>query len=151
MDAAQRASGQGHLSHTTWGSPELVEAAARARNVEIATAALQDLSACALGSGTDWALGISAWSRALLAEGRTADELYREAIERLSRCRVSVELARARLVHGEWLRRERRRIEAREQLRTAYEMFESMGARPFAQRSRRELLATGERAPAAWC
>jgi DNA-binding CsgD family transcriptional regulator len=146
MSAAQRASAQGHLSHSAWALPELVEAATRAGHVQVATAAMQDLSDRARASGTEWALGIEARSRALLAEGRIADDLYREAIERLSRCRVSVELARARLVYGEWLRRERRRIEAREQLKVAYEMFAGMGAQAFAQRTGRELLATGERA-----
>jgi DNA-binding NarL/FixJ family response regulator len=82
----------------------------------------------------------------LLAERRIADDLYREAIERLEGSRVVLELARARLVYGEWLRRERRRLEAREQLRAAYELLAGMGARVFAQRARRELLATGERA-----
>jgi ATP/maltotriose-dependent transcriptional regulator MalT len=146
MSAAQRASAPGHLSHSAWALPELVEAAARAGDVQVATAALRDLSERARASGTDWALGIEARSRALLANGPGADDLYREAIERLSRSRVRLELARARLVYGEWLRRDRRRIEAREQLRSAHEMFAEMGARAFVQRTRRELLATGERA-----
>jgi ATP/maltotriose-dependent transcriptional regulator MalT len=145
MRAAQRASAQGHLSHSAWALPELVEAATRAGHIEVATAALRDLSVRAHASGAEWALGIEARARALLAEGRTADELYREGIERLSGCRLELEVARARLVYGEWLRRERRRIEAREQLRPAYEMFAGMGAKSFAQRTRRELLATGER------
>jgi DNA-binding CsgD family transcriptional regulator len=146
MGAARRASAPGHLSHSAWALPELVEAATRAGDGQVATAALQDLSARALASGTDWGSGVAARSAALLAEGRMADSLYREAIDRLSRCRVRVELARARLVYGEWLRRERRRVEAREQLRIAHEMFTGMGARAFAERARRELLATGERA-----
>ena len=146
MSAAQRASAPGHLSHSAWALPELVEAATRAGDVQVATAALRDLSERARASGTDWALGIEARSRALLSNGPGADDLYREAIERLSRSRVRLELARARLVYGEWLRRDRRRIEAREQLRSAHEMFAEMGARAFVQRTRRELLATGERA-----
>jgi ATP/maltotriose-dependent transcriptional regulator MalT len=145
MSAAQRASAQGHLSHSAWALPELVEAATRAGDRQVATAALQDLSVRAQASGTGWALGIEARARALLAEARTADDLYREGIERLSGCHLELEVARARLVYGEWLRRERRRIEAREQLRTAHEMFAGMGAKSFAQRTRRELLATGER------
>jgi len=104
------------------------------------------LAANTSASGTEWALGILARSRALLAEGRSADDLYREAVDRLGRSRVTIELARAHLVHGEWLRRERRRIEARDQLKTAYELFSAMGAGHFAQRARRELLATGGRA-----
>ena len=96
--------------------------------------------------GTNWALGIEARSRALLSEGESADGLYREAIERLGRTRVRVELARAHLLYGEWLRRERKRLEAREHLRTAHELFTSMGVEAFGERSARELLATGEHA-----
>jgi hypothetical protein len=102
------------------------------------------LSESTTASGTDWALGVEARSRALLNEGDTADRLYREAIERLSRTRMGAELARAHLVHGEWLRRENRRAEAREQLRSAYQILTAMGMEGFADRARRELLATGE-------
>jgi len=91
------------------------------------------------------ALGLEARSRALLAEGRIADDLYREAIGHLDGSRVLLEAARARLLYGEWLRRERRRLDAREQLRAAHELLAGMGARVFAQRARGELLATGER------
>ena len=146
MRSAKRATAPGHLSHSTWALPELVEAAARAGKADVATAALHDLSARALASGTNWALGLEARSRALLSEGQPADSLYREAIERLGRSSVRIELARAHLVYGEWLRRERRRIEAREQLRIAEEMFVGMSATAFARRTRNELLATGERA-----
>jgi DNA-binding CsgD family transcriptional regulator len=92
----------------------------------------------------DWALGIGARVRALLSEGEAAERLYRESIERLGRTRVRVELARGHLLYGEWLRRERRRVDAREQLRTAHEMLTTMGIEAFAERARRELLATGE-------
>jgi DNA-binding CsgD family transcriptional regulator len=144
--SAQRCLDQGGLCQATWVIAELVEAGRRAGNAQVASAALQTLSDRTHASGTDWALGIEARSRALLVEGGIAEELYREAIERLARSHVVVELARAHLVYGEWLRRERRRIEAREQLRTADEMFSAMGAHVFAQRARRELLATGESA-----
>jgi DNA-binding CsgD family transcriptional regulator len=99
-----------------------------------------------LAAGTDWALGILARSRALVSAGEDADTLYREAIERLGRTRIRVELARARLLYGEWLRREGRRMDARDQLRAAHEMFSHFGAEAFAERGRRELLATGETA-----
>jgi hypothetical protein len=95
-------------------------------------------------AGTDWALGIFARSRALVSEGDVADGLYREAIERLERTRMRVELARARLLYGEWLRREHRRVEARGRLRAAYDTLVAFGAEAFAERTRRELLATGE-------
>ena len=128
------------------GADELIEAAARCGRHEIATDALERLSLTAQAGGTDWALGVEARSRALVSEDDAADALYREAIGRLRRTRVRVELARSHLVYGEWLRRERRRVEAREQLRTAYEMLSEMGAEAFAERARRELAATGETA-----
>src|SRR5207247_7988911 len=107
---------------------------------------LERLSDSTRASGTDWALGIEACSRALLSDGETAEGLYRQAIDRLGRTRVRVALARAHLLYGEWLRRERRRMDARQQLRTALEMFVTMGAEGFADRAERELLATGETA-----
>ena len=96
-------------------------------------------------SATDWGLGIAARSQALLSEGKTTEHLYREAIERLSRTRLRPELARAHLLYGEWLRREGRRLDAREQLRTAHDLFAAIGMEAFAERARRELLATGEK------
>jgi DNA-binding CsgD family transcriptional regulator len=125
---------------------ELIEAAVRSGERELAELALQRLAETTSAAGTDWALGMEARSRALLSDGDSADALYREAIERLGRTSIRLQLARAHLLYGEWLRRERRRREARQQLRTALEMFTSMGIEGFADRSERELLATGERA-----
>jgi DNA-binding CsgD family transcriptional regulator len=127
-----------------WGLVELVEAAARCGSPERGTDAVRRLSESTTASGTDWALGVEARSRALLSSGEPADRLYREAIERLGRTRMGAELARAHLVYGEWLRRENRRTEAREQLRSAYQMLTAMGMEGFADRARGELLATGE-------
>jgi DNA-binding CsgD family transcriptional regulator len=124
--------------------PELAEAAYRTGHAELVRAALDWLSERTRVTPTDWSLGIEARVRALLSEGTTAESLYREAIERLSRTRLRMELARTHLVYGEWLRREHRRVDAREQLRIAHEMLASMGAEAFAARARRELLATGE-------
>jgi DNA-binding CsgD family transcriptional regulator len=124
---------------------ELVEAAARAGERRVAARALERLTLFARPSGSDWALGIEARSRALLGDGDAAERLYQEAIERLRRTRVRVQLARTHLLYGEWLRRERRRVDARHQLRTALELFTTMGAEAFAGRAERELLATGER------
>jgi DNA-binding CsgD family transcriptional regulator len=124
---------------------ELVEAATRAGERRIAERALERVTLSTRPSGTDWALGVEARSRALLSEGDAADRLYEEAIERLRRTRVRLQLARTHLLYGEWLRRERRRFDARDQLRTALELFTSMGAEAFAVRAERELLATGER------
>jgi DNA-binding CsgD family transcriptional regulator len=123
---------------------ELVEAAARVGESGIAERALERLTLTTRPSGTDWALGVEARSRALVSKGDAAERLYEEAIERLGRTRVRVQLARTHLIYGEWLRRERRRTDAREQLRTAFEMFTAMGAEAFAARAERELLATGE-------
>jgi DNA-binding CsgD family transcriptional regulator len=122
---------------------ELVEAGARIGAHEEAAAALRRLEERTSAVGTDWALGVRACSGALLSDGKAADSLYREAIERLARSRIAVHLARAHLVYGEWLRRENRRIDAREHLRTAHDMFSRTGAEAFAERAHRELLATG--------
>jgi DNA-binding CsgD family transcriptional regulator len=128
----------------TWSLVELIEAAARTGQPERATAALRRLAESTSAAGTDWALGIEARSRALLSGGESADRLYREAIQRLGRTRVRAELARAHLLYGEWLRRQNRRVDARLQLRRGYEMLTTMGIDGFAERARRELLATGE-------
>jgi DNA-binding CsgD family transcriptional regulator len=124
---------------------ELVQAAARAGDRRIAERALERLTLSTRPSGTDWALGVEARSRALLSDGDAADRLYQEAIERLRRTRVRVQLARTHLLYGEWLRRERRRFDARNQLQTALELFTSIGAEAFVARAERELIATGER------
>ena len=124
---------------------ELVEAAARVGERRIADRALERLTLSTWPSGGDWALGVEARSRALVSDGDAAERLYQEAIERLRRTRVRVQVARAHLLYGEWLRRERRRLDARDQLRTARELFTRMGAEAFAARAERELLATGER------
>ena len=127
-----------------WSLTELVEAAVRSGQPERASDALQRLSATTRASGTDWALGAEARSRALLSEGQTAENCYREAIERLGRTRMRPAAARAHLVYGEWLRRENRRRDARTELRTAHGLFTTMGIEAFAERARRELLATGD-------
>jgi DNA-binding CsgD family transcriptional regulator len=129
---------------SVWSLPELVEAAARSGDHDLATAAMERLAERTRAAGTDGALGVEARSRALVCEGSAAEELYREAVERLGRSRFRLDLARARLVYGEWLRREQRRVDAREQLRAAHSAFAAMGAEAFAERARRELLATGE-------
>jgi DNA-binding CsgD family transcriptional regulator len=124
---------------------EVVEAAVRADAPERATEALDRLTGMTRVSGTDWALGVEALAHALVSAGQAADDRYREAIERLGRARVRPILARAHLVYGEWLRRERRRVDARGQLRAAHDHFTSMGMDAFAERARTELSATGEK------
>jgi DNA-binding CsgD family transcriptional regulator len=134
------------LAQSIWVLAELIEAAMRSGQMERATDPLAQLAELAHAAGTDWALGIHARGAALLAEGATAERLYRGAIERLSRIhmRGSQTLARAHLLYGEWLRRQHRRADAREQLRVAHMMLADMGAEAFAERARRELQATGE-------
>jgi DNA-binding CsgD family transcriptional regulator len=132
------------LGFCTWSLVELIEAAVRSGQAERASGALQRLTETTRASGTDWALGIEARSRALLSQGDAAESLYREAIDRLGRTQVRVELARAHLLYGEWLRRAGRRIDAREQLGAAHQMLTAMGAEAFAERARRELAATGQ-------
>jgi DNA-binding CsgD family transcriptional regulator len=127
-----------------WALPELIEAGARSGDTRIAGDALARLAVITQAGGTDFGLGIEARSRALVSDPEAAEGLYREAIGRLGRTRLRPELARAHLLYGEWLRRENRRVDARAQLRTAHEMLDAMGMEAFAERARRELLATGE-------
>jgi DNA-binding CsgD family transcriptional regulator len=143
-EAAHRASAVDEIVISPWALNELVEAAARSDQHERARAAAVQLSQLAAASASNWARGAAARSRALVSGGRAAEEEYREAIELLGSTRMGTHLARARLVYGEWLRREKRRIEARDQLRSAFDALTSMGAEAFAERARRELLATGE-------
>jgi DNA-binding NarL/FixJ family response regulator len=128
-----------------WALPELIEAAARAGDAELAGRALERLTKTTQPFDTDVARGLEARCRALLCDDGAADDLYREAIDRLSHTRVRPDLARAHLLYGEWLRRERRRRDARKQLLTAYDLLETMGMEAFAERARRELMATGEK------
>jgi DNA-binding CsgD family transcriptional regulator len=145
--AAQRASDDTpELFISSWALAELIEAASRSGAPGHAASALERLTEHTAVAGTDWGLGIAARSRALLTDGEAAESLYREAIERLGRTRLAPELARAHLLYGEWLRREHRRLDAREQLRTAHELFTDLGVEAFAERARLELQATGERA-----
>ena len=125
---------------------ELIEAAVRSHSRDVAVEALDQLADRTQRGGTDWGLGVEACSRALVSEGEEAESFYREAIERLARTTCRIDLARAHLLYGEWLRRQRRRQQARDQLRTAYEQFTSIGAGAFGERAARELLATGETA-----
>jgi len=127
-----------------WALPELVEAAAQAGDARSARDGLERLAETTQPSGTNFALGIEARCRVLLSDGAVANALYREAIDRLTHTRLRPELARAHLLYGEWLRRERRGLDGREQLRTAYRMFAEIGMEAFADRASRELLATGE-------
>jgi DNA-binding CsgD family transcriptional regulator len=143
LAAAQRSHGRHPAGGMVQALAELVEAAMRCHQREVAQAALDALSVRTRLGGTDWGLGVEAYSRALLAEGTTAEELYTEAIGRLGRTRMRLPLARAHLLYGEWLRRQRHRTDARAQLRTAHDLFEAMGARSFAGRTRQELTATG--------
>jgi DNA-binding CsgD family transcriptional regulator len=144
LAAAQQASEDSPaVQFTGWALVELVEAAVRSAVPERAAGAVQRLSGIARACRTDWALGAEARSRALVSDGEAAEDLYREAIDRFGRTRLRVDLARARLLYGEWLRRQRRRRDARDQLGTAYEIFDSVGAAAFADRARIELRAAG--------
>jgi DNA-binding CsgD family transcriptional regulator len=147
LAAAQRASEDlPAIRFATWALVELIEAAARTAAPERAAGTLQRLSGIARACDTDWALGAEARSRALVSDGEDAEDLYREAIDRFGRTRLRVELGRAHLVYGEWLRRQRRRRDAGDQLSRAYEIFDSAGAAAFAERARIELRASGGQA-----
>ncbi len=143
--AVEATAGTPELFVATWALSELIEAATRTGQAEHAKDALARLGEQTEASDADWALGIHAHSRALLSEGETAERLYLEAIDRLGRTRLRPHLARAHLLYGEWLRRESRRVDARAQLRAAHELFVAIGMEAFAERARRELLATGQR------
>jgi DNA-binding CsgD family transcriptional regulator len=142
-EAAGNAVSANEMMNSTGALSELVEAAVRSGQPDRAAAACERLSAIAAASGTDWAYGMAALARALLADGAVVDDLYREAIELLSHTRMATYLARARLCYGEWLRRTDRRAEAGTQLRVAFDAFSAMGANAFAERARLELEATG--------
>jgi DNA-binding CsgD family transcriptional regulator len=144
LAAAQRVSEDSPaVQFAEWALVELVEAAVRSAVPERAAGAVQRLSGIARACGTDWVLGAEARSRALVSKGAAAENLYREAIDRFGRTRLRVDLGRAHLIYGEWLRRQRRRRDARDQLGRAYEIFDSAGAAAFAERARIELRATG--------
>jgi DNA-binding CsgD family transcriptional regulator len=149
LDAAQRGSERADLfGYAMWALPELAEAAAHCGRPDLATAAVRRLEQTTGAAGTDWGLGVQACARALASSGTAAEDAYQEAIQLLGRTSVAAHLARAHLVYGEWLRRQKRRTDARAQLRIATEMFARMGAHSFARRAARELAATGERVPA---
>jgi DNA-binding NarL/FixJ family response regulator len=146
LAAARRAAEHEQLGFFAWALPELVEAAVHCGEPELAGEALERLSERARAGGTEWGLAMEAGSRALLSQDGAAEALHQEAVDRLDRSRVAVHLARARLAYGEWLRRQGRRVDAREQLRAAHGMFASMGAEAFAGRAERELAASGQTA-----
>jgi DNA-binding CsgD family transcriptional regulator len=143
-DAARRVFDRDQLGFGPFIAPELAEAAFRTGDTALVKSVLEWLSVRARVTPTEWALGIQARLRALLSQGQCADRLYRESIDRLGRTRLRAELARSHLLYGEWLRRQGRRVDAREQLRTAHCMLDTMGMEAFAERARRELAATGE-------
>src|SRR5580693_4092268 len=145
LAAAGKARDDSHLFVSMWAAPELVEAAVRTGHTEVAADALERLAERTQAGRTDFGLGLEARCRALVSQGQAAEDRFREAIERLGRARMRTELARAHLLYGEWLRRENRRAEAREQLRTAHDTFAAIGMEAFAERARRELIATGEK------
>ena len=145
LPAAHAAAGHAIESAVVyWALAELIESAVRSGRPELVAGAYERLAVSTRASGTDWALGVLARAGAQLATGQTADTLYRQAIEHLGRTRIKMELARAHLVYGEWLRRNNRRRDARDHLRSAYDMLSAAGADAFADRARRELAATGE-------
>ena len=143
-DAAEQASANDDVSLSLWSLPELIEAAVRSGKREAAVAAYERFTERARAAGSDLARGMEARSRALVGEHASAEAAYDEAIELLGGTRLRLPFARACLLYGEWLRRENRRVDARVQLRAAYEMFSDFGANAFVERARRELAATGE-------
>ena len=146
LASAQRAAEEtAHLHITPWALTELIEAAIRTARPDVAAGALERVMAATAPSTTDFGRGMRARCQALLSKGRSAERLYREAIERLAKTRRAPECARAHLLFGEWLRRENRRVDARVQLRAAYDQFASIGMEAFAERARKELAATGEK------
>ena len=145
-DAALRVFERDRVGHVPFVVAELAEAASRTGDTVLVEAVLEWISERTRVTATEWSLGIEARVRALLSEGESAERRYRDSIDHLGRTRLRVELARAHLLYGEWLRRGRRRVDAREHLRTAHEMLSTMGVDAFAERARRELLATGETA-----
>jgi DNA-binding CsgD family transcriptional regulator len=147
LAAARRASETTpELFVADWALVELVEAASRTGDARLAAEAAARLVDKTRATGSDWALGLAARSQALASDAAAAEPLYAEAVARLGRTRVRPELARTHLLFGEWLRREGRRVDAREQLRKAHDMLAAMGMEAFAERARRELVATGEKA-----
>jgi DNA-binding CsgD family transcriptional regulator len=132
------------LGISTLVLPELIEAASRCGRIDRASEALHQLAEATAGIGSDWALGIESRSRALMSSDAAAESLYLRAIDLLGRTHMRIELARAHLLYGEWLRRGGRRVDARSELRAAFDIFTAVGIEPFAERARRELLATGE-------
>jgi DNA-binding CsgD family transcriptional regulator len=145
LRAAVAASEYREVVAENWGLSELIEPATRTGRIDLASEAQRRLASKAQASGTNWALGIDARSRALLSEDEEAERYFLEAIDRLGSTRVRAELGRTQLLYGEWLRRMNRRVHARAQLRTAYDDFTAMGMEAFAERARHELLATGEK------
>ncbi|HEV7174153.1 MAG TPA: AAA family ATPase [Solirubrobacteraceae bacterium] len=143
--AADAADDTPELFVSAWALSELVEAATRSNEAQVARGGVERLAAITAIAGTDWARGIEARSRALVSDGPTAQRHYLEAVERLGRTRLRPELGRAHLLYGEWLRRENRRVESRAELRLAHELFTAIGMEAFTERARIELLATGEK------
>jgi DNA-binding CsgD family transcriptional regulator len=146
LAAARQTTKHRHVFVSAWALPELIEAAVRTGSTRTASDALDQLAERTRAGKSEYGLGIEARCRALVGEGPSAEESYQEAIDRLGRTPRRPELARAYLLYGEWLRRQRRRNEAREQLRAAHQMLDEIGMEAFAERARRELLATGETA-----
>jgi DNA-binding CsgD family transcriptional regulator len=144
LRAAEFATVRRAMGWTNQSLPLVVEAGVRSGDREAAMRALAELQMRAPASGTPWALGLLARSQALLSDDATAEQYFQAALEKLADTAVEIDLAHTRLLYGEWLRRQKRRVDARMQLRTAYEHFSSMGAMKFAERSRLELAATGE-------